>query len=106
MFEASCEIMISQEILRAFLESTLISMRKLALSAEERRFDQADICLDDSGFHSQGEKDEACRLHDDYMLYRRIQRDMCSLSVSRKRYGGNLDTVNTTEQIATHPNDD
>lgn len=71
MLEASCEIMISQTLLRNFAGHVMTILTKRAKTAEERGFDVKHPCL-------QG-VEEACAYFDSVLLLSRVKTDAFSL---------------------------
>lgn len=75
MVEASCMVLMSQQILKQFAEDTAAKLRLQARHAEERGYDIPDVC--DSGDMV------ACEYYDALMLYQRMSKDAKALHLSR-----------------------
>ncbi len=75
MIEASCMVLMSQQILKQFAEDTAAKLRVQARHAEDRGYDIPDAC--DSGDM------EACEYYDALMLYQRLSKDSKALRLSR-----------------------
>ncbi len=79
MTEASCAVMMSQQLLKQFAEDVSAKLRQMALQAEERGYDIPDPC--DAG------DDLACDYYDAMILYQRLARDAKALHISREMLG-------------------
>lgn len=75
MQEASCDVMMSQTLLRKFANDAMVILRKHMRTAEERGYDVEQPCLDGIP--------EACELFDFVQYYKQIQIDSASLRRSR-----------------------
>ncbi len=75
MLEASCDVMMSQTLLRNFAEAAMAVLRKQVRTAEERGYDIEQPCLEGIP--------EACEFFDYVQYYKRIQADSASLRRSR-----------------------
>lgn len=75
MVEASCNVMISQQLLRDFAEDVAMQLKSIALVAEERGFDVEGPC--DQGF------EQACYYYQSTELYRRLIADARALKIPR-----------------------
>lgn len=75
MLEASCEIMMSQTLLRKFGDDVMKSLAKRVRTAEERGFDVEQPCLDGVA--------DACAFFDSVQLRGRLQKDAAALRTAR-----------------------
>jgi len=75
LIEASCSVMMSQQLLKQFADPTLTELRNKAQEAEERGYDIPDVC--DSGDMT------ACDYYDAAELFKRLSRDAHALQRSR-----------------------
>lgn len=75
MLEASCEVMMSQTLLRNYADDVLKILEKRVRSAEERGFDIEQPCLDGIP--------DACALFDAVQLQSRLQKDAAALRTGR-----------------------
>ena len=71
MLEASCEVMMSQTLLRHYANDVVQVLARQVRTAEERGFDIEQPCLEGI--------DDACALYDSVQLYKRIQQDAAAL---------------------------
>ena len=83
MIDASCSIMMSQQLLRDFARSTAAGLRKRVLSAEDLGFDIPEPC--DAGVA------QACDYYDSVLLYKRLLADAKALKYARDALTTNLD---------------
>lgn len=75
MLEASCDVMMSQTLLRKYADDAIAMLRKHMRTAEERGYDIEQPCLDGIP--------EACELFELVQYYKQIQADSTSLRRSR-----------------------
>ena len=75
MLEASCQIMMSQTLLRKHASDVVKVLAKQARTAEERGFDVEQPCLEGI--------EDACELFDAVHLYKQLQKDASALRMER-----------------------
>lgn len=80
MIEASCSVMISQQLLRDFAEDVAVQLKSKVLAAEERGFDVPEPC--DQGV------EQACDYYQSVELHRRLMSDAIALRISRATLSG------------------
>jgi len=80
LIEASCSVMMSQQILKQFADPALAELRRKAQEAEERGYDIPDVC--DSGDMI------ACDYYDAIELFKRLSRDSRALHRARNDLSG------------------
>jgi len=75
LIEASCSVMISQQLLREFAEGVAAELKSQVLSAEEKGFDIPDPC--DQGV------EQACYYYRSVELFNRLMADASALRIPR-----------------------
>ena len=75
MLEASCQIMMSQTLLRNHANDVVKVLAKQVRTAEERGFDVEQPCLDGIA--------DACALYDAVQLFKQVKRDASALRMER-----------------------
>ncbi len=81
--EASCEIMMSQKVIKKFTRSTLKELKSIKIEAEARGYDTPDAC-DGSDFI-------ACDYYSKVELYQRMMQDIKALKMPRDSYASFLE---------------
>lgn len=76
MLDASCDVLMSQSLLRSFGDSVMKTLAKRARDAEEKGFDIEQPCLEGVA--------EACEYFDDVLLYSRLKQDAYALRQARQ----------------------